>query len=626
MSEEKGAKEKIVGKFLAVKSLIKRMLRARDSQQIRRGFPVHDVPTPGFDVNAMAIFKELNQLINFKNIREMNNRMVETELKWEGSVGYHGDYVEKIRGEIIEAYTKEGKEIGDSIGFYSDSSSGMIEGNYAEYGTGTTDTWTQIKNNRYEYKIPALKPIVYDDGRAEDRNGEVYKIAFFGSTNSPYWENLNKRVDEICEDVKRRVSAGKSDEDKKKIHLNVEYRKTVIKNILGELQIKIGKNENDHRGALKGANAGALRHFSSVYTALEKIEQSFKLTDQHVHYTHTYKVLKTRIPKIVVTPTKKIDPDTGQEKIEDVFSYVTEKKKKIVNGKEIEIENIVWDELKDYLKDWKREEEIELGLDENGWPLEVGDGVTGFEGGVHKKGEILIDKYKGRNPRVLLKSVYDKFVKDIDPLEKISWIYVHYDSYRDDMRDARYHKDAITVMEQIMAELGVYPDKMQEKFRKWKHAEPEIKLNVRHYPNPEDYGRFNSDPSTIKRTIRTSNYIPAFDLRALKNKNPKAKHLGHKYYYETQNECEQSDQPTITTRGATMYILHRVIEDTKYWGDSNDPKKIGVLQLLKAIGEETGGFDIGPNMGPQGYDDKGEPTYPGWGKPLSKDPFNPKRY
>ena len=121
MSEEKGAKEKIVGKFLAVKSLIKRMLRARDSQQIRRGFPVHDVPTPGFDVNAMAIFKELNQLINFKNIREMNNRMVETELKWEGSVGYHGDYVEKIRGEIIEAYTKEGKEIGDSIGFYSDS-------------------------------------------------------------------------------------------------------------------------------------------------------------------------------------------------------------------------------------------------------------------------------------------------------------------------------------------------------------------------------------------------------------------------------------------------------------------------------------------------------------------------
>jgi len=112
--------------------------------------------------------------------------------------------------------------------------------------------------------------------------------------------------------------------------------------------------------------------------------------------------------------------------------------------------------------------------------------------------------------------------------------------------------------------------------------------------------------------VTTTHILPAFDLRA----KGKTRHIGKKYYYELQEHIfrGQSLEPTIGTRGAAMYILHRVIEESKYWGGTGDPEKAGVVELLQAIGEITDGFDIGPNMGPE---------FEGWGKDLTNNPFRP---
>ena len=97
--------------------------------------------------------------------------------------------------------------------------------------------------------------------------------------------------------------------------------------------------------------------------------------------------------------------------------------------------------------------ELGPGIDEYGWPLEVGtDGKL--------KGVILKDhwekKYEekvwnmrnvigegGKEVRKI-KHLYDEWTKDEDPLEIITWINNEWDTYRDDYRDGRYHKWART--------------------------------------------------------------------------------------------------------------------------------------------------------------------------------------
>ena len=260
----------------------------------------------------------------------------------------------------------------------------------------------------------------------------------------------------------------------------------------------------------------------------------------------------------------------------------------------------------------KEDNETDWGFDENGWLLEVGDGTTTYNLGsgrrVFKEGEVLIDIFEGRTPRVVQK----EFIEDCDLLDLAIWIYVNYDAYRDDLRDGRYHEKSITVMEHIMTDLNI-PDikhpQSKKDIKDSTHAKITMNLN-----NPP--GR----PSSIKMPIEPSAFNPAFDLSVYKTTptTGKTRHVGRKYYYDTQDNLgitvKQSQEPTITTRGAAMYILHRVIDEVKYWGESSDSNRAGVIQLLKAIGEITDGFDIGPNLGP---------GFARWGLPLTRNPFEP---
>src|SRR3989344_201993 len=254
--------------------------------------------------------------------------------------------------------------------------------------------------------------------------------------------------------------------------------------------------------------------------------------------------------------------------------------------------------------------ESETGYDEHGWPLEVGDGVTKFEGNVLLMGQVLIDLYKGR-PTV--RTVPKEFIVDLDPLYVANAIYYYYDAFRDDVRDGRYHDKAVTVVDRIMTELGTKGSLTMAQINSGVQSTRKVNLNELPDGTKPHRNLPDVDPKFYTTTIKPVDRLPAFDTRA----KYKTKHIGRMYYWEGQNESVQSTEPTITSRGTALYLLHKVIEESKYWGGSGDPAKAGVVELMNAIGQMTNGFDMGPNMGP------GEK---GWGKPFSKNPFNPDRY
>lgn len=545
------------------------------------GFPVHyrGVRTPTYE--------QLKSLLNFEQIANLNEReVVEIEGKWEGvkgSVGkdslkYHetkNNNVNYIMEKIIELYCKKG-EINESIGPFTDFEALMKEAGYAANGTPPKPeditfniAGTTINSN---FHVPDEVPIKYNDGRE-------YKVAFFGvRADNPYWTQLGKDIDKIAEDIKNGLASQAQQNDN--INQYIDFLSDEIKGWVGAFKEYISPVfEEKHRSNLQGG-AGVEQHWKVIETYRGDL---MKLALQHeeVYYTHTYKVIK------------KLD---GSGNLYDKNGHMlgTLPSARFPEGKE-----------------------QGPGLDENGWPLEVGDGNTIFGGRVIPLGTVVIDFYEGHSPNGgIPREVPQIFIEDCDLLDTAIWVYSMYDAYRDTLRDARYHNKSITVMEQIMTELDIpdleHPQTLKD-IEEGRHAEITMKLN--HPP-----------PNSVKMTIEASHLNPAFDLRTYipttggkTLDRDRMMYPGRKYYYEGQDQSVKSDHPTITTRGAALYILHRVIEETKHWSSAEDPTRPGVMELLDLIGGEINGFDIGPNMNLNRES-------PGWGRRFSNNPFRPRIY
>ena len=609
MAEEE-KKKGIISKILPTKNVFKRVLR-------RFGFPVHYTQTPGFDIREIPTYKELDKEINFKVISELNRTMVLTEQKWDGipskdrgpkpedkcletqaSAGF-------IRDRIIDIYSEEGGKLADgstdittSIGPWTDKTALVNEGDAVANGTGISDISQEmiikLKNGQKitsEFSIPKEKPIYFNDGR-------MYKVAFFGARSNVYWDKINKEIDDICRKVLEASLASENNHiQKQNINSNVTIINKKIKDWLGLIMAFEREFEGKHRSMLVG-KGGVIKHWNIAEKLRAQI-MKLKFTDEQVHYTHTYKVVLPRIPKTIETgnPIKDDDGNKIGEKVEYVFK---------------KDENIEYEELKDYVPaDWKRDNEVDYGLDENGYSLEVGDGETKFEGKVIPKNAVLIDVFEGRTPRFVPKDA-EKFIVNCDLPDIAMWIYVHYDSYRDDLRDARYHEKAITIMDRIMTELKIPDIKHLQTIKNIKEGEQtKITLDLNNVP---------SRPQSVEMSLYSTHLNPALDhperFKKVGIDYGKTKHWGKKYYYDIPDMMfrEQSPYPTITTRGAALYILHRVIEKAKYWDGKGDPSKAGVVDLMQAIGEITDGFDIGPNIGP---------GFSRWGTQLTRNPFKP---
>jgi len=569
----------------SIKNLFKEFLREK------LGFKFHYYPPSGMDVRTLPVYEKLSGLINFKVLGEMNRFEWEMEARWEDGkgTGKEGKSVADYRRKIVEIYTgfKEpekggsivdtGKDIRDSIGPFTERDILYAEGGGADVGTGFIGVPIQINventtvseitpGTPLTYSIPKERTIKYRDGRS-------YNVAFFGRKQpNPYWAQLDKDIDNICQAVQNTAVNLETDQQKKElITKNVHFIKGKTKGLIGRFNDYTTKFEEEHRLNLVGGG-GVQKHYSNLETLRKEI-WDLKLKDHEVYYTHTYKVIK---------------PLDEHGRLLDIGGHV----------------------IAQLPAGFQQGKEKDPGIDENYWPLEVGDDKTLFEGRVIPLGTIVIDFYEGRSPNGGPPRQVDPiFIEDCDLLETITWIETNYDALRDDLRDARYFKNAITVMERIMTELqdegyGIpdikHPQTMGD-IESGRHAEITMNLN-----RP-------GTPRSVRMKMGTSHLEPAFDLRA----KEAAKHIGRKYYYNLQDDIqrEKSTKPTITTRGAAMYILHRVIEETKYWDNSDDPKKPpGVVQVMQAIGAQTNGFDIGPNM-------RLDSPQPGWGRPFSRHPF-----
>ena len=122
-------------------------------------------------------------------------------------------------------------------------------------------------------------------------------------------------------------------------------------------------------------------------------------------------------------------------------------------------------------------------MDENGWPLEVGDSETKtlFGNRILEEGEVLLDIYNNRPVR----KVDPKWITQCDLLDIATWVYCQYDARRDDLRDGRYHKYSLSIMEYLMSELKPLdldifsrsPEFEKDIDLKERHGKVRVKLN-----------------------------------------------------------------------------------------------------------------------------------------------------
>jgi len=286
-------------------------------------------------------------------------------------------------------------------------------------------------------------------------------------------------------------------------------------------------------------------------------------------------------------------------------------------------------------------DEFDWGLDHNGWPLEVAeedyifevpneDGTFGHE--LIDPGTVLLDVFNRKKP--YRKVPIGEWTDYCDLLDMATWVYVSYDAYRDDLRDGRYHENSLSIMEYILNMEGITTpyvefnknnldqdivgDKEENGIKKKVVRDTERTtsiLRINGPPYPE-----NAREHEIEIKMKPTHLNPAFDLRrkSPQENSRKDKHLGRKLYYNVQDNVEQSKNPTMTSRGAALYILANVIERVKYWNEA--------IELLGAIGNDTQGYDIGPNIQGEikiGKDGKPEASLKRWGISLTKNPFLP---
>lgn len=562
------------------------------------GFPTHDVNETG--IRNMRVFIDLkDELRNFVPIKTMNERMVEIEAQWDGIVG-DDDSTSKsaagLRDKIIEKFSagaeQDESSFTSSIGPFTDIDALKTEANWASNGTEREEkTFTIRKFNQdlpFKFKIPNEQKITFNDGWRE------YELAFFGYARNEYWDELKKTIEHIGEEIIRRhrSQGGLTPDQIRNAEVNIAKINETVIAFIDSVALWSHEFELRHYNNL-GASKGIIKHYEEIENLKTQLKNK-RLTFDQVYYQHTYRIVKSVI-------YENNDPKKPKH-------------------------------LKDVQGWYKRDDEEGDGLDKNGWPLEVGDGDRLFRGQPLEEGIVLLDLYNENDKEYQklqkapkIRKVPKEFITDCSLLDMAVWIYVSFDAYRDDLRDGRYHPKAITVMERILQDIT--PKQMHfdipKKLLTGQHIKTKMGLNVKKLHGTGPKLRPDTDPNEVDQIIEATSFNPCYDVGAFELQNslggkPMAwsKHMGRKLYYDVQDNTEPSDEPTITTRGAAMYILHRLIERAKYWEGKGDEKYAGIMELIDFIGKEIGGWDIGPNLGP---------NFSRWGKPLTKNPFKPQQ-
>lgn len=275
--------------------------------------------------------------------------------------------------------------------------------------------------------------------------------------------------------------------------------------------------------------------------------------------------------------------------------------------------------------------EYQPGWDENGMPLEVEDrGLSGNEFSSKGKAKVLVDMYKidlyngkkerGKNeeaegigktiPKLNgvfhIREIDEKIYKKCTAYMSLSlmkeYIEIEWDNFRDDIRDGRYHTNSMTAYDYTSFIMGKHmPFADAESKIDRGEIDNETLSKIRKYTMKitEDGTKY-WDFQDIRKA---SNLNPAFDRRALKSELYKNWKFPGRIFYYTYSMPGNIDSdilpkkydPHVTTRGLSMYIIHKVLSQTMYLDEAR--------RVLNYIREnKTKGFDYGPRNYTQSWE------------------------
>lgn len=543
--------------------------RIKNWSNKRLGTSFHETQPEEQPITILDVYEQMQEELNFEDIRDLNHFLIEVENKWDGgTITTNATSADAYKNEVRELYRK--------LGHFCDIKA--LEKEHSLVGDGVPSSEyksEEITIKLHELGETTLNFSVPKDQEIKFNHGLSYKVAYFGSENKAVVDSLNKPFQNYFSSLLESVAKSKlSDDEKKKMESVIKkYRRT------SELCIEAIEKSLKTFEALHRSFMSDLSTIKGAYGPLLEKVKSRRLEPKWVQYRHTYRIINVQ----------------SQEKLKTLKTF------------------------------WKEPEEIEWGLDENGWPLEVAEKdyvyvTQDLKGNIKEEniptGTILLDVFNNKPRR---RAVPDnvEYTEYCDLLDMSAWVYVNYDAFRDDLRDGRYHNNSLSIMEYLLKRVPL-------EYLKFNHS----KLDNQKITNTTDHTTVKMDlnnppnrPRSVDVTIKPTHINPAFDLRRdFKFRSKRDIHLGRKLYYDLQENMfdEQSKNPTMTTRGAALWILARVIERAKYWDET--------IKLLEDIGGKIDGYDIGPNI--QFYlerDSKGGTTVQPkrWGERLTKNPFKP---
>ena len=528
-------------------------------------------------------------------------------LKMMGGDLVNKDGIEYYFGNI-EGMRQEIENWCSQVGIYVDETTIDWEKSLTTRGTGKKEVYInmptkydaskpkKIADSIYNIDIPDSKEVIYDPHTKQE-------VTYYGADKSDVWMKYYQgKADEIFNDAikmwKQINPPGKMDAGEWFEKLKIHY-----KDVIGDLFTGKKDEINPELG------------FPSIYGRDKAAESEISDYKEQVH-----KKINNKREKILQMRTY-LPFTFYQHTFLVIWPYYFDEATKPY----VTLESIGFA---------PKRGEHKLGLDEYGYPLEVADDNTEFNGQSIPKGTVLLDVFLGDlNPRRIPEAHFG-FLRYVPLNQMVAHILNEWDEFRDDWRDGRHHKGSLTVTDYIMATTTALGKEWEKKgnsklaladLDKIRSGLPYNQLMVN-----DDYKKYEmkigplndsvgnqifpragtpevDGQPVFKGTRVPSNLNPAFDLRAF-GKNDPIIHIGKLRYWEGEEGCKKEHPdpskradfaPWISSRGLSMFIIDFICRNGKSLKEIHED--------LIMIGKETNGFDYGPRP---------------FGGDLCVDPFN----
>lgn len=564
MAEEGQPKGKRSNTFLKVRNWV---LTALDSMGILEKIEDWTGQAPEYrryEGQPMDRFQPVQKIIKLITpLTQRTSDVLKKEREW--------DEIEKVRENIEQIYSR--------ARIYLNPLNAEYEWNIYQNGVKKDSfdyTYIEMGSRVYSCPIPLKTKIRYEiPGYRRDWVVEVSPFGYFN--RETYIGLYQKLIEDICEDRRREMLAEESDPG------TIDAINTNVNAVKSEYHAAIANLMNSYCGSEEKEAIGGLMSLGierEYYTIIGNGKRSIDSLSGPALSINELTLRKEVMRKYYI--------------YFNTFNVVNP----VLYGTGADSAKVL-DRLDDPKHKWeKREGEIWPGMDKLGYPLEV-----------ETDGRVMIDHYDEKGNRVgsdSCRPVLPKFIRPLDPLERINYETVFYDTVRDDLRDGRYHPNSLTITDYMQANnpslfhLWEKRKRGDHNFQTRIEAGNVVGQNIREV-------RLNNWTENGKRKYKVipTDKDPAFDLRSL---SPDWRHIGRKYYYMFPDHSfemrGQNKDAHSSSRGISMYIIEhltRQIEEVK-------DLKEALLYIERQEGST--GFDYGPR------------AWSTWGKTMTKNVYD----